>query len=71
MGTFIRVEIDERKCLGPAKSGECLRICPVNVFEAKDGKIVVKEENEDECTLCNLCLSKCEVSAITIRILYE
>ena len=71
MGVFIRVEIDEKKCLGLAKSGECVRICPVNIFEGKEGRVVVKEENEDECTLCNLCLSKCQPSAIAIKKLYE
>ena len=71
MGTFIKVEIDRKKCVGPEKSGECIRICPVNIFEEKDKKTVVKEENEDECILCNLCLDKCKTSAITIRKLYE
>ena len=71
MGTFIRVEVNETNCLGLTKSGECVRICPVNIFEAKDGKVTVREENEDECTLCNLCLDKCRPSAITIRKLYE
>jgi NAD-dependent dihydropyrimidine dehydrogenase PreA subunit len=71
MGTFIEVHIDSKKCLGPKKSGECVRICPVNIFEAKDGKTMVREENEDECILCNLCLDKCQTSAITIKRLYE
>ena len=35
MGMFIRVEIDDKKCLGLEKSGECIRICPVNIFEAR------------------------------------
>ena len=71
MGMFIRVEIDDKKCLGLEKSGECIRICPVNIFEAKDGRVVVKEENEDECTLCELCLTRCKPSTIRIKKLYE
>ena len=71
MGMFIRVEIDDKKCLGLEKSGECIRICPVNIFEAKGGRVVVKEENEDECTLCNLCIDKCQSCAISIKKLYE
>jgi ferredoxin len=71
MGTFIKVNIDDVKCLGPDRSGECVRICPVNIFDVKEGKVVVREENEDECILCNLCLDKCEASAITIRKMYE
>ena len=71
MGIFIKVNIDRKRCLGPEKSGECIRICPVNIFEASEGKVVVKEENEDECILCNLCLDKCHVAAISIKKLYE
>ena len=71
MGIFIQVEIDREKCLGPEKSGECARVCPVNIFEVQEGRIVVLEENEDECILCNLCLDKCQPSAISINKLYE
>ena len=71
MGIFIRVDVDQKKCLGPEKSGKCVRICPVNIFEAKDGRVAVREENEDECTLCNLCLDQCEASAISIKKLYD
>jgi NAD-dependent dihydropyrimidine dehydrogenase PreA subunit len=71
MGTFIQVDIDVKKCLGPEKSGECIKICPVNIFESKPGRTVVRTENEDECILCNLCLDKCPSSAIAIKKLYE
>ena len=67
MGIFIKVEIDQGKCLGPEKSGECVRICPVNIFEVKEGRVIINEENEDECILCNLCLEKCQPKAIAIK----
>ena len=70
MGIFVQVTVDDQKCLGPEKSGECVRICPVNIFEARDGRTVVREENTDECILCNLCLDKCQTSAISIEKLY-
>jgi NAD-dependent dihydropyrimidine dehydrogenase PreA subunit len=71
MGVFIKVEIDREKCLGPEKSGECIRICPVNIFEAKDGRTAINENQEDECILCDLCRDKCRSQAIVIRKLYE
>jgi NAD-dependent dihydropyrimidine dehydrogenase PreA subunit len=43
----------------------------VNVFEKKDDKPVIVEENEDECTLCDLCQRACSPSAITIHKRYE
>ena len=71
MGIFIRVDIDRNRCLGPEKSGECVKICPVNIFEVKGDNVAINEENEDECILCNLCLDKCKASAIAIRKCYE
>jgi NAD-dependent dihydropyrimidine dehydrogenase PreA subunit len=71
MGIFIEIEIDHEKCLGPEKSGECARVCPVNIFAVQDGKVAVVKQNEDECILCNLCLDKCQAAAIAIRKLYK
>lgn len=71
MGVFIKVNVDDEKCLGPERSGECVLVCPVNIFAVREGRIVVQEENEDECILCNLCLDKCQTSAISIEKKYE
>lgn len=57
MGLFVTVKLDA------AAAGERARrlpeICPVGIFEARDGAVVVVGENEDECTLCDLCLREC------------
>jgi NAD-dependent dihydropyrimidine dehydrogenase PreA subunit len=29
------------------------------------------EENQDECTLCDLCLQECTPDAVVLRKLYE
>ncbi len=71
MGIFIKAIVDRSKCLGVSKSGNCIKICPVNIFEADGDHVVINEENEDECTLCDLCLQKCEPNAISIKKLYE
>ncbi len=68
---FVRVNIDREKCLGIEKSGRCVEVCPVNVFGAHGGSPVVVSENEDECTLCNLCLERCPSRAISIEKKYE
>ena len=68
---FINVVVDALSCLGIAKCQECIKICPVNLFEAWKGYPRVVEENQDECTLCNLCLEVCKPKAITIRKLYQ
>jgi NAD-dependent dihydropyrimidine dehydrogenase PreA subunit len=71
MGIFIKVKIDQEKCLGIKRSGHCVNICPVNIFEAMEDRVIINEENEDECTLCGLCLQKCEPGAIFIEKRYE
>lgn len=56
-----RPEVDAEKCIG---CGECVEICPVEVYELQNEKsVVVKEE---ECLGCESCLEVCEQNAITV-----
>jgi NAD-dependent dihydropyrimidine dehydrogenase PreA subunit len=71
MSEFIKVGIDFTKCAGIAKCGECVKVCPVNIFDEDGDTPSVNEENEDECTLCDLCIQACTPKVITIRKLYE
>ena len=71
MSEFIKLAIDLDRCSGIEKCGECFRVCPVNIFTSNGDYPVVVESNEDECTLCDLCLEGCEADAITIQKLYE
>ena len=54
-------EVDKEKCAG---CGECVEVCPVDVYELQDGKSVVV--NEEECLGCESCLEVCEEDAITV-----
>lgn len=56
------VKVDEEKCVG---CGECIDICPEEVFELKDEKSV--PVNEDECVGCESCIEVCEEEAITVE----
>ena len=72
MGEFIRVNIDPERCLGAKECGKCIQVCPVNIFAPRGADCPhALDENEDECTLCDLCLTECETNAITIHKLYE
>ena len=71
MSEFIKVEIDQTLCSGIEACGECVKVCPVNVFEGGGDRPAIVEENEDECTLCDLCRQACGTHAVTIRKLYE
>ena len=57
-----KLEVDAEKCVG---CGECVEICPVDVYEIQDEKSVVV--NEGECVGCESCLEVCEEDAITIE----
>ena len=70
MGIFIRVEIDEDLC-APDRGAGLVDICPVNIFTLVGGRIVSDPENEDECTLCGLCLGVYPEGAVTVRRLYR
>jgi NAD-dependent dihydropyrimidine dehydrogenase PreA subunit len=71
MGEFIRIIINQDKCEDIVQTRKWVTVCPVNIFEVRKDKPVVIAENEDECTLCELCLQSCPEGAITIEKLYE
>jgi NAD-dependent dihydropyrimidine dehydrogenase PreA subunit len=55
------ITLDEQKC---KVCGECVGICPVEIYKLEGGKIVVG--SSDECSGCQSCVSVCESQAITI-----
>ena len=56
------VEVNAEKCVG---CGECIDICPVEVFELQDEKSV--PVNAEECLGCESCIEVCEEGAITVE----
>ncbi|MBI4763293.1 MAG: ferredoxin family protein [Deltaproteobacteria bacterium] len=55
------VSVDTDKCVG---DGNCVDVCPVQVYELQKEKAVVV--NPDECLGCESCIEVCETGAITI-----
>ena len=55
------ITIDQTKC---KVCGECVSICPVEIYKKEEDHIVVG--NTDECSNCQSCVSVCEPQAITI-----
>jgi NAD-dependent dihydropyrimidine dehydrogenase PreA subunit len=56
------IKVDIEKCTG---CGECVDICPVEVFELKDEKSV--PVNAEECVGCESCIESCDQEAITLK----
>ena len=58
---MVEIKIDLEKCDG---CGTCVDICPVEVFEIREGKSVVV--NLYECLICRVCETECPNSAIEV-----
>jgi len=70
MGIFIRVEVLEAQ-LDRALAARLAALCPVDIFALVGERLSVMPEEEDECTLCELCLEAAPAGAITIHKLYS
>lgn len=53
--------IDRKKC---NDCGDCVEVCPVNVFAKEKGKVVVKKA--EECIGCRACEGQCPTNAIKV-----
>ena len=57
-----KVTVIKEKCIG---DGECVDVCPVEVYELQDGK--AEPVNMEECLGCESCVEVCEQDAIAIE----
>lgn len=71
MSLFVNLEISTNRCLGIKECGKCLAVCPVSIFGQDGDHPIVIDDNQDECTLCDLCLDACQPAAIKLIKLYE
>ena len=70
MGVFIQISVQQDD-LSPSLSQQIAGVCPVDIFAVEDDVLVVKPEEEDECTLCELCLKAAPAGAIRIYKTYS
>jgi len=70
MGIFIQISLDNNK-LTLSVARQVAQLCPVDIFELVDGQLNVQPDQEDECTLCELCLAAAPAGAITIYKTYN
>jgi NAD-dependent dihydropyrimidine dehydrogenase PreA subunit len=70
VSVFIKVELDADK-ISPSLAPRLIAACPVNIFAANATRIHVVPENEDECTLCELCLDLAPRGSLAIKKLYK
>lgn len=56
------ITVDTGTCVG---CGECIDVCPVEVYELQDEKAVPVDI--DECLGCESCVEVCEQDAIVLE----
>ena len=64
MGVFITVKINKELC--DSGCAACVEACPVKIFIKNGDKVEVDPSNEDECTLCEICLERCPKKALEL-----
>jgi NAD-dependent dihydropyrimidine dehydrogenase PreA subunit len=70
-GTFIRVELSDAAREDPELARKLEEACPVDIFDAHDGRTEIVVENLDECVLCELCLDAAPPGAVRVVKLYD
>ena len=69
-GLFIDVELDAG-IRGDAELAKKLEeVCPVDIFAATPTGVELREEQLDECVLCELCLDAAPAGAVRVVKLY-
>ena len=70
-GMFIDVRVEAKAAADAELARKLAEVCPVGIFDAKDGRVRIVEENLDECVLCDLCVAAAPQGAVRIVRLYE
>jgi NAD-dependent dihydropyrimidine dehydrogenase PreA subunit len=70
-GTFIKVELSDAAREDAELARKLEEACPVDIFEARDGRTEILDENLDECVLCELCLDAAPAGAVRVVKLYD
>ena len=70
-GTFIDVEIDDSIREDPELAKQLEEVCPVDIYAEREGRVVVVEENLDECVLCELCVKAAPPGKLRVLKLYD
>ena len=58
---MVEIKVDVDKCTG---CGTCVDVCPVEVYEMKDGKSVAV--NIEDCLISRACEMQCPEGAIQV-----
>ena len=70
-GLFIDVEVAD-SVRGDAQLAKKLEeVCPVDIFASTDSSVEIREQQLDECVLCELCLEAAPPGTVRVIKLYD
>ena len=70
-GLFIDVEVDDSVRGDPELAKKLEEVCPVDIYAAAPTGVEVRQEQLDECVLCELCLDAAPAGSVRVIKLYE
>jgi NAD-dependent dihydropyrimidine dehydrogenase PreA subunit len=70
MGIFIQISLQHDR-LAPKLHQHIVALCPVDIFAIEGDHFISRPDQEDECTLCELCLRAAPPGGIIIYKLYS
>ena len=70
MGIFIQITLSDSQ-LSAMVARNLVSVCPVDIFALDGEQLRVQPEEEDECTLCELCLPAAPAGVLTIHKQYK
>jgi NAD-dependent dihydropyrimidine dehydrogenase PreA subunit len=68
---FIGIEVDDSVVGDAQLAAKLEEVCPVSIFSGADGKVVMVDENIDECILCGLCIKASPPGTVRVHKLYS
>jgi NAD-dependent dihydropyrimidine dehydrogenase PreA subunit len=68
---FIGVEVDDEAAGDAGLAAKLAEVCPVDIYAVEHRRVVLVEENLDECVLCGLCLDAAPDGAVRVLRLYD
>jgi NAD-dependent dihydropyrimidine dehydrogenase PreA subunit len=70
-GLFIDVELSDSIRCDAELAKKLEEVCPVDIFAASPTGVEIREQQLDECVLCELCLEAAPPGAVRVVKLYE
>jgi NAD-dependent dihydropyrimidine dehydrogenase PreA subunit len=70
-GLFIDVEVNDGVAGDAELAKQLEEVCPVDIYRATPDGVEIREEQLDECVLCELCLDAAPPGAVRVIKLYD